>query len=190
MSFASSDPRKFSDFGLSSAGTGGDGGMDQLLRDSSSAVPSDAGRSNDTPPKIHAVPGVGYLDKLWSQIDVLDDVKNMLNEIRSRGSFFDDTFNAELSRLKLAQRKLLDIVSTQPLDKLTTSTNADKTSDQSERLRHFFADDENEDADPANVLHRKQNFKEVELYIEEIRSGLSHVATAMKKFDELARDTW
>lgn len=190
MAFPGGGPRTYSDYGLSGAEHAGDVGIDLALHVSSNAVRSDASRTSGTPPKTHAVPGVGYLDKLWSQIDVLDDVKSMLNEIRSRGSFFDENFNSELSRLKSAQRKLLDIVSPLPLDKLKTNINDNKTSDQSERLRHFFADDESEDADPSNVLHRQQNFKEVEQYVEEIRSGLSHVATAMKKFDELARDNW
>lgn len=58
-------------------------------------------------------PSATYLDKLWTQIDVLDDVKKMAEEVRSKGSFFNDNFNQQLKKLKELQDKLLNTMSTQ-----------------------------------------------------------------------------
>lgn len=56
---------------------------------------------------------ISYLDKLWTQIDVLDDVRMMSQQIREKGSFYNDKFNEELNHLKQSQEKLLDIMANQ-----------------------------------------------------------------------------
>lgn len=66
-------------------------------------------------------PTVTYLDKLWTQIDVLDDVKNMANEVRTKGSFFNDKFNQELDKLKALQEKLLSTMSTQQFNDINNN---------------------------------------------------------------------
>ncbi|RCK59458.1 hypothetical protein Cantr_07454 [Candida viswanathii] len=66
-------------------------------------------------------PTVTYLDKLWTQIDVLDDVKNMANEVRAKGSFFNDKFNMELDKLKALQEKLLSTMSTQQFNDINNN---------------------------------------------------------------------
>ncbi|EMG48743.1 hypothetical protein SBY92_004056 [Candida maltosa Xu316] len=68
-----------------------------------------------------AKPSVTYSDKLWTQIDVLDDVKSMANEVRTKGSFFNDKFNQELEKLKASQEKLLNTMSTQQFNDLNTN---------------------------------------------------------------------
>lgn len=83
---------------MSSAG-GDNGGDDQLIR------------LTDNVPT--ARPSVHYADKLWTQIDVLDDVKNMSNQVKLRESFFNDDFNEELNRLKASQNKLLAVLAAQ-----------------------------------------------------------------------------
>lgn len=75
------------------------GGDDQLIR------------LTDNVPT--ARPSVHYADKLWTQIDVLDDVKNMSNQVKLRESFFNDDFNEELNRLKASQNKLLAVLAAQ-----------------------------------------------------------------------------
>ncbi|KAI5962623.1 uncharacterized protein KGF55_003699 [Candida pseudojiufengensis] len=55
-------------------------------------------------------PSVTYSDKLWTQIDVLDDVKKLSQEIKQRGSFFNDKFNNELLKLRKSQNKLLETI--------------------------------------------------------------------------------
>ncbi|RLV95461.1 hypothetical protein JA1_001021 [Spathaspora sp. JA1] len=66
-------------------------------------------------------PGVAYSDLLWTQIDVLDDVRNMAREVRNKGSFFNDQFNEELSKLKQSQNKLLETMATQQFADLDAS---------------------------------------------------------------------
>ncbi|KAI5957115.1 hypothetical protein KGF54_000043 [Candida jiufengensis] len=62
--------------------------------------------------KIPSVkPSVTYSDKLWTQIDVLDDVKKLSEEVKTRGSFFNNKFNNELSKLKQSQIELLRTMS-------------------------------------------------------------------------------
>ncbi|EGW34223.1 uncharacterized protein SPAPADRAFT_59653 [Spathaspora passalidarum NRRL Y-27907] len=68
-----------------------------------------------------AKPSATYSDLLWTQIDVLDDVRNMASEVRNRGSFFNDKFNEELSKLKQSQNKLLETMSTQHFSDLDAS---------------------------------------------------------------------
>lgn len=58
-------------------------------------------------------PSITHADKLWTQIDVLDDVKTMSNQVKLRGSFFNEAFNAELASLKESQNKLLEVMATQ-----------------------------------------------------------------------------
>ncbi|KAI3405224.2 hypothetical protein KGF56_001968 [Candida oxycetoniae] len=68
-----------------------------------------------------AKPSVTYQDRLWTQIDVLDDVKKMAQEVRSRGSFFDDKFRKEMSKLKQSQEKLIQTMSQQGFDDMNIS---------------------------------------------------------------------
>ncbi|CAH2350334.1 hypothetical protein CLIB1423_01S07756 [[Candida] railenensis] len=58
-------------------------------------------------------PSITHADKLWTQIDVLDDVKTMSNQVKLRGSFFNEAFNAELASLKESQNKLLEVMAAQ-----------------------------------------------------------------------------
>lgn len=86
------------------------------------AVGNDAPQSLRTIDKIQgAKPAVTYADKLWTQIDVLDDVRNMAEEVRKKGSFFNDQFNQDLQKLKLLQSKLLETMSTQQFSDLSTN---------------------------------------------------------------------
>ena len=65
-----------------------------------------------------AKPSVTYLDKLWTQIDVLDDVKRMADEVRAKGSFFDERFTKEMEKLKILQDKLYKLLSLPQFDSL------------------------------------------------------------------------
>lgn len=62
---------------------------------------------------LTAKPNVTYADKLWTQIDVLDDVKRMSDEVKEKGSFFNEEFNQKLNNLKDLQNKLLEVMSGQ-----------------------------------------------------------------------------
>lgn len=158
-----------------------------------------------------AKPSVTYLDKLWTQIDVLDDVKNMSHQVRLKGSFFNDKFNEELEKLKLLQNRLFEVMSNQhfnsysdkyyqkQLYKLNVATPNASTPQhlnqiseggrdpENQRLTEFFANDAQ---DLKHLLYKKQNFDEISQYVEDIKVNLDNVGQSMKKFDESMRDLW
>ncbi|KAK6460053.1 hypothetical protein DFJ63DRAFT_315928 [Scheffersomyces coipomensis] len=164
-----------------------------------------------------ARPSVTYSDKLWTQIDVLDDVKAMAEEVRQKGSFFNSKFEEELNNLKSSQNNLLKTMSTQHFDDLKTKE-AQKTLMKSqssqrtvasneldyesnkvkgkeagisrqEKLNEFFDDDEKE-KHTRELFNRKQNLDEMNKYIAQIKDDLKAVATSMKKFDETTKEQW
>lgn len=188
-----------------------------------------------------AKPNVTHLDKLWTQIDVLDDVKNMLSLVRQKGSFFNDDLNAVLGNLKQQQNSLLDVIASQLFNSLSDKEHRKQMSlfggegvtmgealkrekgeegdvgsratsppsnapsrpishhplekkehsDQSKQAQidRFF---ENDDLSKfsLDVLYRKQNFEEMNQYVDEIRNGLESVLQSMKKFDETTKEMW
>ena len=158
-----------------------------------------------------AKPNVTYLDKLWTKIDVLDDVKNMSHQVKLKGSFFNDKFNDELEKLKFLQNKLFEVMSNQhfkgfsdkdyqkQLYKLNVATPNASTpqllnqiseegrNPESERLTEFFA---NEADDLKHLLYKKQNFDEINHFVEEVKVNLDNVGQSMKRFDESTRDLW
>lgn len=158
-----------------------------------------------------AKPSVTYLDKLWTQIDVLDDVKNMSDQVRLKGSFFNDKFNEELKELKQLQNRLFEVMSKQhfssysdkdyqkQLYKLNVATpNAstpqllkkitdEGTNPVNEKLTEFF---ENDAQDLKHLLYKKKNFDAITHYVEDIKASLDNVGESMKKFDESTRDLW
>lgn len=173
-------------------------------------------RSIDAVPSSR--PSVTYLDKLWTQIDVLDDVKNMSNQVKLRGSFFNDSFNEELNQLKASQNKLLEVLALQhtklkeeeQVYKLTQQNNStlgkttndssdllqteeegetrgEESNNESTQMAEFFGHDGN---NSKNILYRKQDLKELDRFIEDMRDKLNTVGEAMKNFDETTRDLW
>lgn len=153
------------------------------------------------------VPSATYLDKLWSQIDVLDDVKAMSNQIREDGSFFNEDFNEELMKLKRLQNKLLETLANQLFsdkevdeqEQLSISSLSSKTIDEAKedldkearsrnaKINSFF--DQNS-KDTTTIEHNKQKLNELKLYVEEVRENLKAVATSMKSFDQTTKDLW
>ena len=58
-----------------------------------------------------AKPSVTYLDKLWTQIDVLDDVKRMAEDSKMKNTLFNDKYLEQLAKLKELQDQLLQTMS-------------------------------------------------------------------------------
>ena len=169
-----------------------------------------------------ARPSVSYLDKLWTQIDVLDDVKSMANQVRLKGSFFNDKFNQELTKLKEQQNKLLETMSSQHfsdigrsrLNQLVAASIkspslalhstgglkggllpsdkdeiVDKDKLKQEKLDEFFGDEQGTKSS-RDILYRKQNFDEMNKYVDQIKDDLVNVGESMKRFDETTREIW
>lgn len=166
-----------------------------------------------------AKPSVTYLDKLWTQIDVLDDVKTMSNQVKEKGSFFNDQFNEELNRLKRLQEKLVEVMATQqannkgverPKPRYKHDHNHNKQTapgganldesdeeveaksgksrvDSKQKFKDFFGE---RYKTTNNVIYKKQNFDDVNSYVNEVKQNLEDVSQAMKNFDDTTRDLW
>lgn len=116
-------------------------------------------------------PSVTHMDKLWTQIDVLDDVKKMSDEVKQLGSFFNDKFDAELEALKRNQTQLLEVMARQHYD---------TEDDRGRNLNEFFDGD----------ATRNLDYSEMNEYVADIRQGLEGVGELMKRFDEVRKELW
>ncbi|EDK36868.2 hypothetical protein PGUG_00966 [Meyerozyma guilliermondii ATCC 6260] len=131
-----------------------------------------------------AKPSVSYSDKLWTQIDVLDDVRKMASDVRERGSFFNEKFNSELEAMKTSQDRLIDIMASQDFDsnlqqeRFRVEPNTTDKLDSS--LFSFF---DNEGQDRQHVLYKKENFDEMNNYVHDIKVQLQRVGEAMEDFN-------
>lgn len=144
-----------------------------------------------------AKPNVTYADKLWTQIDVLDDVRNMANEVKQKGSFFSDDFNNKLDNLKLSQQKLLDTMYKQHYTNMKLHEQSvykvdknlgDNLTDKEEKqklLDEFF----NEKI-VRESMYKKQNFDEMHDFIDEIKQDLVEVGDSMNEFDATVSSSW
>lgn len=142
-----------------------------------------------------AKPAVTNADKLWTQIDVLDDVKQMSDDVRQRGLFFNDSFSQELAEVKLAQNRLLESMWKQHHSNVKLSDHQKdlfRRGAQDESQRQQMIDEFFDDLKQTTVetIYRRQNFEDMHGYIAEINDGLTTVGTLMKAFDENVGNTW
>ncbi|KAI5962899.1 hypothetical protein KGF57_001339 [Candida theae] len=68
-----------------------------------------------------AKPSVTYSDKLWTQIDVLDDVKRMADESKIRDRLFNEKYTEQLAKLKESQDQLLQTMSALQIEDTNTN---------------------------------------------------------------------
>lgn len=159
-------------------------------------------------PTIDQIPtaraSVAMLDKLWTQIDVLDDVKAMAETVGKHGSFFTDEFTQSLRSMKESQEKLLDKVEAHQIacnkareeqEKLFTY-NANQPSETSQeeeehelikkRMDEFFS----LPPKPTTEDSKLKDFDELDQYVNEVRSNLRDVLEQMKNFDDVRRKLW
>lgn len=143
-----------------------------------------------------AKPSVSHLDKLWTQIDVLDDVKHMSDEVKLKGSFFSESFSQQLDRLKELQGKLVEVMARQRLDRTPKELerNVQHSSHpkssfplegdpklQIDMLDDFFT----ENADSSRYeAERKQDFDEISSYVDHVKDALDDVAATMRNFHD------
>lgn len=142
-----------------------------------------------------AKPAVTNADKLWTQIDVLDDVKQMSDDVRQRGLFFNEKFSQELAEVKLAQNRLLESMWKQHHSNVKLSDHQKdlfQRGAQDENLRQSMIDEFFDDLKqtPVETIYRRQNFEDIHGYIAEINDGLNTVGTLMKAFDENVGNSW
>lgn len=147
---------------------------------------------------------MSYLDKLWTQIDVLDDVRNMSEQVKQKGSFFNEKFNEELAKLKSLQDKLMQAMeanlqtrhikghrgSVIPESQKSVIVESQSIEDQDidhEEERNITEFFENDHQNREQFIH---GIQETKLYINAVRENLDEVAESMKKFDETTRENW
>lgn len=190
---------------------------------SSAIAPGPAGGEEQSLRLTDRIPSTRPLvtasDKLWTQIDVLDDVKDMSHQVKLRGSFFNDSFNEELNKLKTSQNQLLEIMasqhskikdidlqkqmyklslpnsskqinSSQILSKAESNLGVNTSVDISEDGEKINSFFTDAQTQLQNILHRKQDLQELDKYIEETRLNLNVVGQAMKNFDETTKELW
>lgn len=171
--------------------------------------------SNESPHSIHELrsmknldylpsgkPAVTFLDRLWTQIDVLDDVKALAEQVKSRGSFFNDKFNEDLLSLRQLQNDVLELMARLHVDNLISNDHQRKMAEMSQahddshdseeadekeenRLRAQILHDffEEERTDYKNILHKKQNYDDLNSSVEKIKKTLLNLGQSMKDFD-------
>lgn len=138
-----------------------------------------------------ARPSVSYLDKLWTQIDVLDDVRNMASQVRSKGLFFNDKFNAELESMKELQNKLIEAMAAQDFDLSLQQERYKVKHDTTDKLdSSLFSFFDNEGESRQHILYKKENFDEMNRYVQDIKVGLQEVGEAMEDFDGVTSEQW
>lgn len=139
---------------------------------------------------------VAMLDKLWTQIDVLDDVKAMARDVRESGSFFSDDFNDALAQVKVLQRRLLDVMvqhhdmserAREERRKVALVEQASDLGDHEltkQRMHSFFFGLGSDDGAQA------RDFDELNEYVEEVRDRMGDVGERMQRFDDAAKLLW
>ncbi|ODV94578.1 hypothetical protein PACTADRAFT_3464 [Pachysolen tannophilus NRRL Y-2460] len=161
-------------------------------------------------------PVVNYQDKLWTQIDILDDVKQMSLEVSKNGSFFDSNHSESLRNLKNSQLKLLanmikaeKLMDSEEYHKIwnvksnlrddnagaatTQATGAGDTSlnsgiDDNRDLR--FSKDQDDLEQLKENLFNREHFRKIGDSITSIKADLENVKYSIKKVDETTKDMW
>lgn len=133
-------------------------------------------RLNDKIPSSR--PNVDYQDKLWTQIDVLDDVKRMSEQTTmDNNSFFNSEHSKAINELRLAQVELL-----------STIRNSEKLVDSN--FDHTEIWDSKNIEGIRDKLYNKEYFDSIANSVDKVKDRLDNVGQSMKKIDELTKDIW
>lgn len=130
-------------------------------------------------------PAVTYQDKLWTQIDILDDVKELALQVGSAtgSSTFmgNPEFNKALGVLSQAQKRLLDTM-TKNVDTVLTKpddTMVWESLDIEAVKRTLFSYS-------TNAEHQE----DIKASVEAIRESLTEVNRSIERIDQTSRDIW
>ncbi|ODQ82761.1 hypothetical protein BABINDRAFT_159274 [Babjeviella inositovora NRRL Y-12698] len=130
-------------------------------------------------------PAVTYQDKLWTQIDILDDVKELSKQMNDNSGTFsfkgNPEFNKSLDALSQAQRKLLDTM-TKNADTLLAKPDDDaiwEIQDLEAIKRKLF-----------NYGINSQYQLDIKGCVDDIRNNLTEVNKSIEKIDQTSRDIW
>lgn len=150
-----------------------------------------------------ARPSVTMLDKLWTQIDVLDDVKKMAHEVQERGSFLDEEFHEKLLHMKQAQQRLLEVMVRRhevsekdrqemkeqlehgPVERMEEEAIRQDNETKQKKMHEFFFGAEKDEAGEDT-----RDFDDLNDYVDDVRANLAEVAKSMVKFDDTTKNLW
>lgn len=148
---------------------------------------------------------VAILDKLWTQIDVLDDVKAMAEDVDRTGGFFNADFSALLGQLKASQARLLEVVSRhqeqgdrareqrRELAKQhseVASVDEQGIHQHQERTRQRMTEFFSGEAMPVAEGGQLRDFEELNEYVLDVRHSLGEVSEKITKFDQVTKRLW
>lgn len=152
-----------------------------------------------------ARPSVNMLDKLWTQIDVLDDVRTMAQEVQEKGSFLGEDFTQKLQAMKNAQLRLLETMKKQEQiseesrqaqarmrgqhvgGQLEKEDIARDLELKQKKMQDFFFGHDNVGSDSKQ---RMKEFEKLNAHVAEVRSRLDEVAASMAEFEDTTKDLW
>lgn len=150
-----------------------------------------------------ARPSVTMLDKLWTQIDVLDDVKRMAQDVRERGTFLNEEFGQKLVEMKEAQQRLLDVMNRHqelseksrqsmkeqleqgPIERMEEEAIRKDNEEKQKKMHDFFFGDDQEYG-----AEESKDFDELNGYVDDVRNLLAQIAESMARFDDTTKDLW
>lgn len=164
--------------GPSNAGTatGGPSVSDMFSRDEGFATHLD-NLAQDPNAKIASVkPVVDKHDRLWSEIDVLDDAAAMAQQTRRDRSFFGPAHAEALDNLRNAQIQLAQVMAETTHKHDTSEYRALWENDDIESLRRNLFD--------------KKHFECMEEHVQNTLDKLNEVSKCMKRVDEQSREFW
>lgn len=125
-------------------------------------------------------PSVDNQDKLWTQIDVLDDVRQMVKDISQRGSFFDFDHANCIENLKASQLKLLKQMRT-----------LEETMDDEDYqgIWHHEAGGDKDEKSEVDLLN-SDHFQQVGDCIKALKDDLEEVKNNVRRADRTGKDIW
>jgi hypothetical protein len=133
--------------------------------------------TEDPNAKIASVkPVIDEHDRLWSEIDVLDDAAEMAEQTRQDRSFFGVAHAETLDNLRNAQIQLAQVMAETKNIHDTSEYRALWENDDIESLRRNLFD--------------KKHFESMEEHVQDTLDKLEEVSRYMKRVDEQSREFW
>ncbi|CDR42604.1 CYFA0S10e00166g1_1 [Cyberlindnera fabianii] len=126
-------------------------------------------RLNDKVPR--ARPAVDYQDMLWTQIDILDDVRRMADQTSTDGSFFSAEHARALNELRDTQYALLNDLKA-----------CEKVLDSSDDHKVIW--DSTDIESVRDRLYNREYFDGVKTGLEKVKTRLEDVGESMRKIDD------
>ncbi|ANB12565.1 hypothetical protein AWJ20_822 [Sugiyamaella lignohabitans] len=121
-------------------------------------------------------PVVNSHDRLWSEVDVLDDAADLASRVKANGSFFGPAHSKALDQLRHAQVELAQM-----------TAEAEK---QQDRAKYRVLWEKSDLESLRTALFDEEHFQQLSLHVDNTARKLDEVAELMKAVDEQSREFW